>query len=177
MKTIRENESPNAEQANSEPKLYAWLASSITIILIIVIQFLPHGENTMMRICGVVVLVIAAIFIFSPFYLLAKHGSAQAEESYMQTGKVVHHGLYALIRHPQYLGYMLLSGGFALLRQHWVAVLLGIAGIAGFYIQAMQEESHCLARFREPYARYLQCVPRFNLLAGLWRILRGYHHD
>jgi protein-S-isoprenylcysteine O-methyltransferase Ste14 len=90
----------------------------------------------------------------------------------MQAEEVVQQGLYALIRHPQYFGYMLLTCGFALLSQHWVAVLFAILSVVFFYVQAAQEERHCLARYGEPYNRYLQSVPRFNLIQGVWRVLR-----
>ena len=118
-------------------------------------------------------LLTAAVFIFTPFYLLSKYGETQAGKTYLQAREVVQQGLYTLIRHPQYLGYMLLTCGFTLLSQHWVAVLLASVSIVFFYMQATQEERHCLDQYGEPYARYLQRVPRFNLILGIWSILRG----
>lgn len=156
----------------STPKRFAWLASAFIVILIIAVQFLPRGDHPKLRTIGVLILVSAAIFIFMPFHLLAKHGKTKAMENYIQAEKVVHHGLYSVLRHPQYLGYMLLAVGFALLSQHWVAVALTILGMICFYIQALQEEKHCLARFGEPYRRYLQRVPRFNLVQGIWRVFQ-----
>jgi hypothetical protein len=74
----------------------------------------------------------------------------------MQTGAVVDRGVYAITRHPQYLGYMLLACGFALLSQHWLAILLAAVCVTCFYLQAVSEEEYCLAQLGSAYERYLQ---------------------
>ena len=118
-------------------------------------------------------LLLAGVFIFAPFYLLTKHGGQKEGKTYMQSRQVVDQGLYAITRHPQYLGYMLLGGGFALLSQNWITGLLAVIGITCFYVQATLEEQYCLSQFGEPYSQYLQRVPRFNLVLGVFRIWRG----
>ncbi len=90
----------------------------------------------------------------------------------MQTRTVVDRGLYAITRHPQYLGYMFFAWGFALLSQHWMAVLLATVGASLFYMQAVREERYCLAQLGEPYKQYLQQVPRFNIILGVLRLLQ-----
>jgi protein-S-isoprenylcysteine O-methyltransferase Ste14 len=91
----------------------------------------------------------------------------------MQANAVVDRGLYAIVRHPQYLGYMFLACGFALLSQHWMTAVLAVVGITMFYGQAVREERTCLAAFGEPYARYRRQVPRFNAILGIIRLERG----
>ncbi len=159
------------------PMLFAWLASVTTVLLIITSQFLDRGDHQLLRVIGVVTLLVAAVFIFTPFYLLSKHGKTQNEIIYMQTSVVVQQGLYAIMRHPQYFGYMLLACGFGLLSQHWGAIALAILSISFFYIQALQEEQFCLINFGESYECYIQRVPRFNLIWGIWGILRGKSGD
>jgi len=154
------------------PKLFAWLASVVTISLIVVTQFLPRGGNPVLRGAGVLVLLLAGVFIFVPFYLLARHGGKDGG-TYMQASVVVDRGLYAITRHPQYLGYILLACGFALLSQHWVALLLAAIGATFFYLQALREERYCLAQFGKPYEQYLRRVPRFNIVLGMIRFARG----
>lgn len=170
-------EEQTTDQNNGEeqkpPRLFAWLASLVTILLLIASLFLERGDNVYLRGAGVAVLALSGVFIFAPFFLLPKHGRSQDGEAYMQTGAVVDRGLYALVRHPQYLGYMLLAAGFALLSQHWAIVLLAAAGVACFYVQAVREEGYCLAHFGEPYERYCRRVPRFNIVLGAIRLLRG----
>lgn len=155
------------------PKLFAWLASVVVISLIIVTQFLPQGDDPYLRGIGVFVLLLAGVFIFAPFYLLTKHGRIRDGQAYMRARIVVGQGLYAITRHPQYLGYILLACGFALLSQHWAAVLLAVVGAAFFHLQAVREERYCLARFGESYEQYRRRVPRFNLVLGIVRLLRG----
>jgi len=155
------------------PKLFAWLASLVTISLIIVTQFLPRGDDPYLRGTGVFVLLLAGVFIFLPFFLLKKHGRIKDGENYVQTRAVVDRGLYAITRHPQYLGYMFLACGFALLSQHWVAVLLAVAGATFFYLQAVREESYCLAQLGEPYEQYRRRVPRFIVLGMIRLLQRG----
>ena len=155
------------------PKFFVWLASGVTISLIIVTQFLARGDNPYLRGVGVFMLLLAGVFIFTPFYLLTKHGGAKEGQPYMQTKIVVDQDLYAITRHPQYLGYMFLAGGFAWLSQHWVVILLAVVGAIFFHLQAVREERYCLAQLGEPYAQYLRRVPRFNIVLGIMRLLRG----
>jgi protein-S-isoprenylcysteine O-methyltransferase Ste14 len=159
------------------PKLFAWIASGMTISLIVVAQFLPRGGDLYLRGAGVFVLLIAGVFIFWPFYLLAKYGRTKDGQSYMQARIVVDRGLYAITRHPQYLGYVFLSCGFALLSQHWAAVLLAAVGSTCFYLQAVGEERYCLTQFGVLYERYQQRVPRFNVVLGTMRLLRMVRSD
>jgi len=157
------------------PKLFAWLASVVTISLIIVTQFLARGDDPYLRGAGVFVLLLAGVFIFAPFYLLAKHGGIKDDQTYVRARIVVDRGLYAITRHPQYLGYMFLACGFALLSQHWVAVLLAVIGVTLFYLQAVREERYCLAQLGEPYEQYLGRVPRFNLILGIVHLIKIEH--
>jgi len=176
--TIEENErlkvqkhTPDDDYQAEPPRLLAWLASLVTISLPLVTQFLARGYDPYLRGAGVLLLLLAAVFIFAPFYLLTKYGGKDGQ-TYMQTRIVVDRGLYAITRHPQYLGYMLFACGFALLSQHWAAVLLATVGASLFYMQAVKEERYCLAQLGEPYKQYLQRVPRFNFILGIIRLLQ-----
>ena len=173
MNITRKEINSNHDQSFKPPRLFAWLASAVTVSLVIAAQFLPRGDNPVLRGTGVFVLLLAGIFIFAPFYLLTRYGGTKNKPNYMHTGKVVDQGLFAITRHPQYLGYIFLACGFALLSQHWAAFLLMVLGTTLFYFHAVQEERYCLAQFGEPYAIFLQRVPRFNILLGILRILQG----
>lgn len=154
------------------PRLFAWVASLATILLLITVLLLGRGENDPLRIAGVVLLALSVPFMFVPFFQLPGRGGNVEGESYMQTVAVAERGLYGIVRHPQYLGYMLLACGFALLSQHLLAVVLASVSITAFYVQAVEEEGYCLGRFEETYAQYRRRVPRFNVVLGLVRRLR-----
>ena len=147
------------------------------VSLFIAVQFLSSGKDKILRSSGLLMLLVAVIFIFTPFYILTKHGGSKTGESYMQTNQVVYQGLYALTRHPQYLGYCLMVIGFALIWQHWETFLLAFTCVICFYVQAVLEERYCRNKFGDPYAAYLQRVPRFNIFVGLWRVFHGYRDD
>jgi len=153
------------------PQLFAWIATAATLSLIVVTQFLPRGDNLYLRGVGVFILLLAGVFIFWPFYLLAKYGG-QGDSGYMQAAVIVERGLYAVVRHPQYLGYISLACGFALLSQHWVTVLLAVTGTTFFYLQAVREERYCHAKFGDAYAQYCRRVPRLNFVWGIIRLAR-----
>lgn len=154
------------------PKLFAWFASLATVATITVPQLLPRGEDPTLRGAGLFLLVLAAVCIFTPFFLLRKHGQTEDSGTYMQTRTAVDLGLYAVTRHPQYLGYMLLAWGFAALSQHWLAALLATAPSALLYLQATAEERYCIAQLGEPYELYVHRVPRFNVVLGIVRLVR-----
>jgi protein-S-isoprenylcysteine O-methyltransferase Ste14 len=163
----RHQEGPHLEP----PKVYAWVASLATLALIVTAQLVPPGQDAVLRLLGVGTLALAAVFIFPPFLLLARHGGRGEGESYLQTRGLVDCGLYAVVRHPQYLGYILLAAGFALLSQHGMVLLLGAIAVTCFVLQSLAEERYCLAQLGEPYRRYLRRVPRFNVPLGIVHLL------
>ena len=165
------------ETQKSAPKLFAWIASVMLIILIITSQFLPRGHCPNIRVFGVAILLTSPGFIFLPFLLLSKNGKKKDGKKYMQSGDVVDNGLYAVVRHPQYLGYMLLALGFGFLSQNPFVLVMGIISITGFYFQALQEEKYCIDQFGKPYKNYLKQVPRFNIFLGIWKAVRGEQND
>jgi protein-S-isoprenylcysteine O-methyltransferase Ste14 len=154
------------------PALFAWLAAAVTVGLIIATQFLPRSDGRLLRAVGVCLLMLAGLLIFWSFCLLAKQGG-RGSQALVRARCFVRRGPYAVIRHPQYLGYTLLSWGFALLSGHWVAYALGVASSAFFYLQALQEEAYCLPQFGATYDQYRQRVPRYNILWGIARLWRG----
>ena len=170
-------EPPSAVDTNrpvsQPPRTFGLLASLSAAGVIVLNMLLGSGNNSILRASGVVILLLSVVFMFPSFVLFKKYGQVSEGDNYMHTTTVVDQGLYAVVRHPQYLGYMLLSGGFALVTQHWLTVLLGIVALAGFYLQAIAEERHCVANLGSPYEHYMRRVPRFNVLLGIARILSG----
>ena len=85
---------------------------------------------------------------------------------------MVRRGPYAVVRHPQYLGYILINLTFMLSNPLWLAFILGAVAIVCFYFYARQEEERLQASFGSAYQEYMQRVPSFNPLLGLLRLLR-----
>ena len=110
--------------------------------------------------------------ILWPIYTLQQHQVATARASYMATTHVVDSGLYAIVRHPQYLGYMGLNITFMLISHHWLTLLLSASAISLFYTHTLHEEKQLIEKFGAVYQSYMERVPRFNIISGAIRTMR-----
>ncbi|MFN2219522.1 MAG: methyltransferase family protein [Anaerolineae bacterium] len=82
-------------------------------------------------------------------------------------------GIYAVVRHPMYLGWILsIFVATLFLYQHWVFLAIGIAGVASMYLIARQEELANIEKLGDDYKLYMREVPRMNLVSGVVRLLR-----
>ena len=113
--------------------------------------------------------VCSLFLVFWPMFTLRRYGQAHPGKNYMQATTLVDHGLYAVVRHPQYLGYMCLNVTFMLVSPHWLIILLGSAAILLFYLVALQEEKGLIKKFGRAYQEYKVRVPRFNIIGGVAR--------
>ena len=151
---------------------FAWISSAAVIILIFVRPLIDKGEMKILTYTGIVLLFTSSVLIFAPFFQLKKHGHVAHNSSYLHTRRVVKRGVYAIVRHPQYVGYSFLAVGFALLSQHWITSVLALVCLTGYYLAAVQEEKLCRLRFGKSYETYCQHVPRFNIVLGIFRFIR-----
>jgi protein-S-isoprenylcysteine O-methyltransferase Ste14 len=71
-----------------------------------------------------------------------------------------------------YLGAMFLFLAMAFFLPHWIMATLSVVNVMILYGFMLAEEKGNLEKFGDAYARYMQSVPRLNLLAGCIR-LRG----
>lgn len=80
---------------------------------------------------------------------------------YMAQGRLVVEGIYGRVRHPQYLGFILLTLGWLI---HWptfiTAILWPILTFS-YYRLAVEEERELTSRFGEDYEKYVGKVPMF----------------
>ena len=103
-------------------------------------------------------------------------GQPRDRRDWLRTTVVVDSGIYAVVRHPMYLSFMLVSLALVLLCQHWLNALLGLLVIGLLYNDMAREEVRCVEKFGDEYLDYMKRVPRANLLAGAVRLLakRGF---
>jgi protein-S-isoprenylcysteine O-methyltransferase Ste14 len=157
--------------ASNRSCLYGWAAFALTVALFVANAVLPHSSSQPAKIFGVLLLATSVPLIFAPFHYLKKHGQIEPGKAYYETTTVVEQGPYRLIRHPQYLGYALLVCGLALLSCHIVTGILALLSTLLFYLQAIGEEKLCLQTLGIGYQEYMDRVPRFNLIVGIFRQL------
>ena len=74
--------------------------------------------------------------------------------------KIVTTGLYSVVRHPQYVGIIILTLGITLIGffqiQVWIAWFIEVLG---YILLAFFEERHLLKEYGEEYLQYRQKVP------------------
>jgi len=66
------------------------------------------------------------VFGWLPIIEFRKKGGVKKGKSYIHTTQIVDTGIYSIVRHPQYVTFILWAIAGMLLFQHWIVVLLGI---------------------------------------------------
>jgi protein-S-isoprenylcysteine O-methyltransferase Ste14/ferredoxin len=122
---------------------------------------------------GWLILPVALLFFFSITIYFKREGKPGEGKSLMDTTVVVDSGTYAIVRHPQGLGSILLMSASILISQHWLVAIVGVPLIVWTYLEAANEEKGLLIKFGDDYKRYMQKVPRINFVVGLIRLLRN----
>jgi len=150
------------------------LATILTIASVgqIVLAFLFYEENNTAIInLGWVILWISAIFGWLPIFTFKRLGKVPEGKAYLHTTILVDRGVYAIVRHPQYLAGVLMGLAFPLITQHWLVAALGVIVIVVNYMDTFEEEASNIAKFGDAYRQYMQQVPRLNFLLGIYRLL------
>jgi len=114
----------------------------------------------------------ATVLLFLPVVTLRHAGRVPQGKSYVATRRLVRTGIYALVRHPQYLGWMAMYLALCLFNPHWALVVVAALGVAYLYRIVVQEDTRLVKKFGPPYERYMRAVPQLNLLVGVVRWLR-----
>lgn len=105
------------------------------------------------------------VLIFGGFWLLATAWRVLYEAQ--RAGNLATSGVYARLRHPQYVGFVLIMTGF-LLQWPTLATLAMYPILLFMYARlAQREEADMLAQFGEEYRRYAAAVPAFFPGLGL----------
>lgn len=85
---------------------------------------------------------------------------------------LVESGMYAFVRHPGFLGHILIIFAIILIAQHWSSMVIGVTLIVLLYLAMIEEEKRNVEKFDDGYENYMQRVPRINLLAEIIRLLQ-----
>jgi protein-S-isoprenylcysteine O-methyltransferase Ste14 len=115
---------------------------------------------------------IAMALILLPTHTLRDKGRVPRGKTFVDTKELVDTGIYALVRHPLYLGWMLMYLAIFFFRPNLILAIVGILGVICVYSFTRQEDEKLMSKFGDCYRRYMQTVPRFNLVASLIRRLR-----
>lgn len=89
---------------------------------------------------------------------------------------LVKEGPFKVVRHPEYAFHICLSILIPLafspvIRYTALSITAAILVIVSYTILARREEAFNTAKWGDQYKRYMDEVPRFNIIRGLWRLL------
>lgn len=154
-----------------------WLVAAALVVLIAAAVLTGNRPAPLMRGLSFTLLGLGSVFVGLPFLQLRRYGGAPPGGSYMAITTVAERGLYAIVRHPQYLGCDFLVWGIATSALQWGTILPAVVFTAALSRLTRAEEQRLLDRFGETYRSYMRTVPRFGLVTGLIRYLRRARHE
>jgi protein-S-isoprenylcysteine O-methyltransferase Ste14 len=76
-------------------------------------------------------------------------------------GEPLSKGVYAISRHPLYLGFFLAYAGTGIACASWVFLLCAIVWIVSWYFGVIEEERLLLEKYGEVYQQYMNRTPRW----------------
>jgi protein-S-isoprenylcysteine O-methyltransferase Ste14 len=112
------------------------------------------------------------VFGLLPVIEFRRKGGVKSGKSYIHTTQLVDSGIYSIVRHPQYVTFIMWAIAGILLFQHWIIILLGIPIIPLTYIDLIRADKDAVEKFGEDYKAYMKRVPRANFLLGIIRRVR-----
>jgi protein-S-isoprenylcysteine O-methyltransferase Ste14 len=149
-----------------------WIALAIAQTALSFFLYNPSGLRAL-RYVGWLIWVVMCIFALVPIITLRSKGGVARRRSYVDTTVLVDSGIYAVVRHPQYLSFILLGIFLILLAQHWLITVIGIAAMVVVYAGIVPRADQAnLEKFGDDYKSYMQKVPRLNFVVGVIWLLR-----
>ena len=138
-----------------DPLLWAY---SILMFLpiIMVFAFYNYYRLDFLVYAGWIVLVFSVVIIFLAGGEFRRRGEAPRGESIVQTTVLVDSGVYAVVRHPQYLVFILFVLALVLMSQHWLSIFSFIVRSTLYYRDILREEQMSVKKFGDEYRRYME---------------------
>lgn len=139
------------------------------VVQLCLLFLLPTGRIGGLIHVGWGLFALSAILGWLPILTFRRHGRVAKGKSYIHTTELVTSGLYTILRHPQFLASDFLAAAVMCITQHWAVYLAGAVGIGANHLTMIKADRDLVEKFGEPYRRYMEQVPQWNLLIGLWR--------
>ena len=133
----------------------------------------PDGDLTWLVLAGWGLFAVSAVLGWLPIFTFRRRGHVAKGKSYIHTTSLVTTGIYAVVRHPQFLAGDFLAVAVMCITQRWPAYLVGAVAVAVNRWTMVKADRNLVARFGGTYEEYARRVPRTNLLLGAIRWLRG----
>jgi len=149
-----------------------YIASVFLVMAYLSLCFLdnPAGIEEL-RYAGWIIFAVGLVLIFLPMFVFRNKGKVKKGMDWTETSILVNTGIYSVVRHPLYLGWLLMYIAMIFWGQHWLTIIVGFLGMTCVYLISRQEDQQLIEKFGDDYKRYMRSVPRMNLLAGTLRLL------
>ncbi len=158
--------------SNARRWIASWVATGLVVTQIVLLVALGGGEIAWLRYVGFALWALAAVFGWLPVYQFKRHGGVAEGASYVHTTRLVDSGLYAVVRHPQFVAWPIMSIAVSLVSQHPAVIALCPPAIALAALDFRKVDQRNIEKFGDAYREYIQRVPGWNPVAGIWRLLR-----
>ena len=132
--------------------------------LIIVLAIFPDSANvsSALNIGGTVLIAIGLVLLFAGFRGLGKSLTANPVPN--EDGVLVTTGIYSIVRHPIYLGLLIITFGLVVSSGVWAQIIVWVALVVLLVYKMRWEEVLLSAKYKG-YADYMAKVP--GIIPGL----------
>jgi protein-S-isoprenylcysteine O-methyltransferase Ste14 len=89
-----------------------------------------------------------------------------------KTHTIIKSGIYALARHPMYLGAMVMFISHIFFSQSWIVVISTTISVACCYLITITGDKRNIEKYGDDYKQYITAVPRINIFSGLIRLVQ-----
>jgi protein-S-isoprenylcysteine O-methyltransferase Ste14 len=135
------------------------------LLILLCILFYNRANLEILLYAGWIILAFGVIFLFLASHSRKKGRVSEGKGS--NKGIHVESGMYAFVRHPEFLGHIFIIFALILIAQYWLSLVIGAMLIVLLCLAMMEEEKRNIEKFGEGYKDYIQRVPRINLLVGI----------
>jgi protein-S-isoprenylcysteine O-methyltransferase Ste14 len=111
---------------------------------------------------GYVIFGIGAAFYILSVLTLRMEGVSRVADS----------GIYGIVRHPMYLGAIIMFFSHIFLGQNWIVAIGAITAIVCCSLIILSDEDHNLQKYGDDYKRYMKKVLGINFILGIVRLQR-----
>ena len=161
------------ERGTSIGKTYGTISGTMELTCLIGLWISPQPRYTIPTFSNLTIPIanysmsILHLVISLPIILLGawiaikgvKATGLEASETHTRPEKLQTKGAYSVVRHPQYLGWILAQIGMSILLSAWYSTLFTPILIALIYLISKKEETELTKEFGEEYEEYQRRVP------------------
>jgi protein-S-isoprenylcysteine O-methyltransferase Ste14 len=148
--------------------------AAITLVLCWLLFFLllHNPVSPGLFVLGNIAAAMGVLLILLAMKDLRRRGEPEQARDFTTTTEIVKQGIYSVVRHPLYLGWLLAYLAAMLVSQHWLIAALGVIGMATMVQIARDADGQLVAKFGPEYESYMEEVPRLNIVLGIARKLK-----